>query len=62
MTTFYNFTLKIETSWAKKIVEPILGTWHTNDVISYVWFVYSRVKNLKICNIKKIIPYAQNLR
>ena len=62
MTTFYNFTLKIETSWAKKIVEPILGTWHANDVISYVWFVYSRVKNLKIWNIKKIIPYAQNLR
>ena len=52
MTTFYNFTLKIETSWAKKIVEPILETWNAN-VISYVWFVYSRVKKLKICNIKK---------
>ena len=53
MTTFYNFTLKIETSWAKKIAEPILETWNANDVISYVWFVYSRVKKLKICNIKK---------
>ena len=26
MTTFYNFTLKIETSWAKKVVKSILET------------------------------------
>ena len=24
MTTFYNFTLKMETSWAKKVLKPIL--------------------------------------
>ena len=40
MTTFYNFTLKIETSWAKKIVKSILESWNANDVV-YVWFVYS---------------------
>ena len=31
-TNFYNFTLKIETSWAKKAVKPILETWKANDV------------------------------
>ena len=36
MTTFCNFTLKIETSWAKKVVKPILKTWNANDVIVYV--------------------------
>ena len=35
MTTFYNFTLKIETSWAKKL---FFGeTWNANDVIVHVW-------------------------
>ena len=24
MATFYNFALKIETSWAKKVIKPIL--------------------------------------
>ena len=34
MTTFYSFARKIETSWAKKLIEPILETWNTaNDVI-----------------------------
>ena len=36
MTTFYNFTLKIETSWVKKVVKYILETWNVNDVIVYV--------------------------
>ena len=36
MTTFYNFTPKIETSWAKKVVKFILETWNVNDVIVYV--------------------------
>ena len=26
MTTFYNFTLNIETSWAKKALKPIMET------------------------------------
>ena len=49
MTTFYDFTLKIETSWAQKVVKSILETWNVNDVIVYVWFI----KKLKICNVKK---------
>ena len=30
MTTFYNFTLKPETSWVKKVVKLILETWNAN--------------------------------
>ena len=34
MTTLYDLAFKIETSWAKKAVKPILETWNaTNDVI-----------------------------
>ena len=47
MTTFYNFTLKIETSWAKKVVKSILETWNVNDVIVYVWFIYFWIKKIK---------------
>ena len=36
MTIFYNFTLKIETSWTKNVVKPILETWNANDVIAHV--------------------------
>ena len=32
MTTFYNFTLKTEASWAKTIAKPILETWNANDI------------------------------
>ena len=39
MTTFYNFTLKIENSYAKIVVNYILGTWNVIDVIVYVWLV-----------------------
>ena len=53
MTTFYNFTLKIETSLAKNVVKSILETWNVNDVIVYVWFIYFWIKKLKICNVKK---------
>ena len=53
MTTFYDFSLKIETSWAKKDVKPSLETWNVNDVIVYVWYIYSQIKKLKIWNIKK---------
>ena len=47
MTIFYNFTLKIETSWVKIVAEPILETWSANDVIAYVWLIYSRMKIFK---------------
>ena len=30
MAAFYNSTLKIETSWVKKVVKAILKTWNTN--------------------------------
>ena len=53
MTNFYNFTLKIETSWAKNVVKSILETWNYNDVIVYVWFIYFWIKKIKICNVKK---------
>ena len=53
MTTFHDFALKIETSWAKKDVKPSLETWNVNDVIVYVWYIYSQIKKLKIWNIKK---------
>ena len=55
MTTFYNFTLKIETSWTKKVLKPILETWNANDVILYVWFIFSRIKkNNSKCKELKI--------
>ena len=47
MTTFYDFTLKIETSWAKRDVNPSLETWNLSYVIVYVWYIYSQIKKLK---------------
>ena len=44
ITTFYNFSLKIETSCAKNVLKPILETWNVNDFIVYVGFVYFRIK------------------
>ena len=46
MTTFYNFTLKIDTSCAKKVVNPIFETWNPN-IIVYVLFIYSGIKKVK---------------
>ena len=42
---FYDFALKIETSWAKKDVKPSLETWCVTDVIVYDWYISSQVKN-----------------
>ena len=53
MTTFYDFALKIETSWAKKDVKPSLETWNLNDVIVYVWYIYSQIKKIKNLQYKK---------
>ena len=47
MTTFYNFTLKIEKSWTKMVIKSILETGNANDVIVYVWFIYFQIKNIK---------------
>ena len=41
MITFYNFTLKIETSWAKKVVKSIVQTWNVNEVtVMFIWFIF----------------------
>ena len=53
MTTFYNFTLKIETSCARKVIKSILETLNVNDIIMHVWFIYFWIKKFKICNLKK---------
>ena len=50
MTTFYDFALKIKTSWAKKAVKPTLETWNVNNVIVYVCYIYSQIKKKK-CEI-----------
>ena len=52
MTNFYDFALKIETSLAKWVFKPILETTNANNVIVYVWFIYSffdkkRLKNMQ---------------
>ena len=52
MTTFYNFSLIIETSCAKKAAKSILETWNVNDVIVYVWFIYFRIKKKMQCKIE----------
>ena len=44
MTTFYNFALKTETSWAKMNVKPTLETWNVNGVIVYVYYIHSQIK------------------
>ena len=51
--TFYNFTLKLETSWTKKVVKSILETWNFNDVIVYVWFIYFWIKKNRNMQCKK---------
>ena len=41
MITFYNFTLKIETSWAKKVVKSIVQTWNVNEVtVMFILFIF----------------------
>ena len=54
MTAFYNSAIKIETSWAKKVAKPILETRNAaNDVIVYVWFIQSLIKDYKNKQCKK---------
>ena len=53
MTTYYNFTLKIDTSWAEKIVKSIWETWNVNDFIVYVWFIYFWIKKIENIPCKK---------
>ena len=54
MAIFYNFALKIEPTWAKKVVRPILETWDAaNDVNVYDWFIHSVTKTFKNMQCKK---------
>ena len=63
MAAFYNFALKIETSWGEKVVKPIWETWNAaNDVTVYVWFIHSQIKNIKNMQCNRIILSAQNLQ
>lgn len=52
MITFYNFALKIETSWTKGMVKPISETRIPNATVS---LVYSFLDNFfsKTCSVKK---------
>ena len=44
MSTFWNFNLNIESIWADEVVKSILETWHVNDVIVHVRFIYFLIK------------------
>ena len=62
MAIFYNFALKIEPTWAKKVVRPILETWDAaNGVTVYDWFIHSVTKTFKNMQCKKRILNPQNL-
>ena len=43
---FHNFAFKIETSWAERVVQPILETRNINDVWMHVYFTLSDIKYL----------------
>ena len=47
MTTFYDFALKKKASWVKNNVKPSLETSNVNDVVVYVWYIYSQIKKNK---------------
>ena len=53
MTTFYNFTLKIETNWAQKTVKSILETEMSMILLCMFVLFISGWKKLKIWNVKK---------
>ena len=53
MTTFYNFALKIETNWAKKVVKPILETLNAASDVVYVWLIHSLIKKFKNMQCEK---------
>ena len=53
MTTFSDFALKIEASWVTKDVKSSLETWNVNDVIVYVWYIYSQIKKIKNTECKQ---------
>ena len=56
MTTFYNFALKIETSWVESVVKSVSETRNASDVTLYVCFIHSGVKILKTYKVKKNNP------
>ena len=40
MSNFYNFAVKIETSWAKTVLKTISKTRNANDVSMYVLLIH----------------------
>lgn len=58
MTTFYNFAVKIETSWGKRVVKPILKTRNPN-IIMYNYFIYSQRIILNVQSYNKKAKIGQ---
>ena len=52
-STFYNFTLKIETIWAKKVAKPISETWNPVRLLYMFGLFILRQKNSKNTQGKK---------
>ena len=53
MSTFYNFALKRETSWAKKVLKPNLETLNANANCLCLVYLFSDQVKIEICNVKK---------
>ena len=51
MTTSHISANKVEASWAKRVIKPILETRNSSDV--WIVYLFSDKKKLKGCNGKK---------
>ena len=40
MISFHNFTCKMETSWAEKVVKSILETWNVNLIVYVLLLIF----------------------
>ena len=58
MTNSYNFTLKIETNWAKKFLKTILETWNVIDLIVLSMVYLFPDKKCKKMQYKKILKIS----
>ena len=43
MTTFWNFFLKVYTSWSARVFKPFLETRNVSDVCEYVWSTFPEI-------------------
>ena len=53
MNTFHHYALKIESSSAKRVANPISENRNGNDVSMYVWSIHSRIRSSKMMECKK---------